>query len=382
MKTSKLKALFIFLFIFPTLSSFADKNHIFNKEIITTNSITKDVEFLASDALKGRGNFTPELQQAANYLAKRFHQLNIKPWPNNLTSSQQNTENLNNPLSTYFQTFKLSKQQEQKLRARNKSFNASLAKPKENTLKNTTLRNVIAYIPGKTKPEEIILFSAHYDHIGLKQTDFEKLNNSAQQDLIFNGADDNASGVAAVLQLAQYYKAYYQHKDNARTIMFIAFAGEELGGFGSQYFSKSLKPENIVAMINIEMIGKTSSFGEGKFWLTGFNYSNLGTLLNQYIAEKNEKNNQNNWQIYPDPYPKYNLFYRSDNATLARLGVPAHTISASQIDKDQHYHQVSDHATTLNIISMQKLIQNLSLAGTGLIDGKITPTRIHPKNLK
>lgn len=378
MRKTTIIPIFTFTLIFSTFTHSAIKTSTPIKKIpfeqlITQQSITNDLQFLASDELKGRGNFTPELQLAANYIAKRFHSLDIKAWPNNqfLLPKDNADDNIDSSLLKYFQTFEITTQQAKKLKKTNNIF------------ANNKLTNVVAYIPGKTKSEEIILFSAHYDHIGFKKIDTETLDNTAQQDIIFNGADDNASGVTAVLQLAQYYKEYYKNKNNARTIMFVAFAGEELGGFGSQYFSKSLVPDNIIAMINIEMIGKPSSFGIGKGWLTGFNYSNLGLLLNQHIERKNSNiNSKNNWKIYPDPYPKFNLFYRSDNATLARLGVPAHTISASQIDKDEHYHKVSDQIETLDITSMQKLIQNLALASTGLIDGKITPTRIPPEHLK
>ncbi|MCI2285299.1 M20/M25/M40 family metallo-hydrolase [Colwellia sp. MSW7] len=161
-----------------------------------------------------------------------------------------------------------------------------------------------------------MLFSAHYDHLGSKNT---------EGDNIFNGADDDASGTTAIINIAQYYA---KQANNARTLMFAAFSAEEIGGFGSQYFSKQLNPDAITAMINIEMIGKPSKFGTGALWMTGMERSNLGTQLNQALAKSGKK-------IHKDPYPKQKLFYRSDNATLAKLGVPAHSFSSSQLDKDQ-----------------------------------------------
>ncbi|MCP3673436.1 MAG: M28 family peptidase, partial [Gammaproteobacteria bacterium] len=81
-------------------------------------------------------------------------------------------------------------------------------------------------------------------------------------------------------------------------------------------------------------------------------------------------------KIYQDPYPEQKLFYRSDNATLARLGVPAHSFSTTQLDKDQHYHQVSDDISTIDFNSLYETINLLSIATQGLVLGKDTPARI------
>jgi len=157
--------------------------------------------------------------------------------------------------------------------------------------------------------------------------------------------------------------------------MFAAFSAEEIGGFGSRHFSTHVEPSKITAMINIEMIGKPAVFGEGSVWMTGMERSNLGEQLNQTLAPQN-------LTVYADPYPKQNLFYRSDNATLARLGVPAHSFSSTQLDKDQHYHQVSDDINSLNLPSMLKVIKMLAIATTPLVDGSITPSRIDPNKVK
>ena len=87
-------------------------------------------------------------------------------------------------------------------------------------------------------------------------------------------------------------------------------------------------------------------------------------------------------EIYADPYPKQRLFYRSDNATLARLGVPAHSFSSTQIDKDPHYHKVSDELKTLDLRSMQKVIETIADASAPLVSGKATPTRIDKSKVK
>jgi len=233
---------------------------------------------------------------------------------------------------------------------------------------NTSLTNVVGILPGKSKANDVVLYSAHYDHLGVMR-EFE--GQTTQTSQIFNGADDNASGVSAIINLANYFAKL---GNNERTLMFAAFSAEEIGGFGSRYFSNQIDANSITAMINIEMIGKPAVFGEGSVWMTGMERSNLGEQLNEVLAPKQ-------LIIYADPYPNQNLFYRSDNATLARLGVPAHSFSSTQLDKDQHYHQVSDDIDSLNLPSMLKVIKMLAIATTPLVEGTVTPTRIDANNV-
>jgi len=237
----------------------------------------------------------------------------------------------------------------------------------------TTLSNVVGVLPGKSKANEIVLYSAHYDHLGVKPNEDATQNTKTKQSSeIFNGADDDASGVSAIINLANHFA---KAGNNERTLMFAAFSAEEIGGFGSRHFSTNIDPQQITAMINIEMIGKPALFGEGTVWMTGMDRSNLGEQLNETLAPQN-------LQVYADPYPKQNLFYRSDNATLARLGVPAHSFSSTQLDKDQHYHQSTDDISSLNLPSMLKVIKMLATATTPLVDGSITPSRIDPNKVK
>jgi Zn-dependent M28 family amino/carboxypeptidase len=233
---------------------------------------------------------------------------------------------------------------------------------------NTSLSNVVGILPGKSNANDVVLYSAHYDHLGV-MPEFE--GKTTQTSQIFNGADDNASGVSAIITLANHFAKL---GNNERTLMFAAFSAEEIGGFGSRYFSNQIDANAITAMINIEMIGKPAVFGEGSVWMTGMERSNLGVQLNEVLAPKQ-------LTIYADPYPNQNLFYRSDNATLARLGVPAHSFSSTQLDKDQHYHQVSDDIDSLNLPSMLKVIKMLAIATTPLVEGTVTPMRIDANNV-
>ncbi len=231
-----------------------------------------------------------------------------------------------------------------------------------NSVEENSLANVGAKISGK-RANEVVVFSGHYDHLGIR---------GAEGDSIFNGANDDASGITAVLTLARYFKD--SGKKPERTILFVAFTAEEMGGFGSQYFSKQLNPDEIVAMFNIEMIGKPAVSGPNTAWITGFDKSDFGSLL-QKAVEGTE------YEFYADPYPAQNLFYRSDNATLARLGVPAHTISTTPIDVDPDYHKASDEVSTLDMAHMTNTIKAISAAAVRIISGVDTPTRVDPTGL-
>jgi len=230
------------------------------------------------------------------------------------------------------------------------------------TLKNSVVKkelfNVAAMIPGKSKGKELIVFSGHYDHLGIMKAD--------GQDSIANGADDDASGTTAMIALAKYYKKLNK---NERTLIFVAFTAEEIGGFGARYFSQQLNPDEVVAMFNIEMIGKDSKFGKNTAFITGYEKSDFGKIL-----QKNLEGTA--FTFHPDPYTDQNLFYRSDNATLAALGVPAHTISTDKIDIDKLYHTVKDEYSSLDTENILSTIKAIAKSATTIINGTDTPTRI------
>lgn len=423
-------------------------------ENISLKQVTNDVSYLASDELKGRDNYSPEIHLAADYIARRFKESGLKgkdglskdnflqkyqvtkitPQTLNLTINGLNIPNENLAVASTLINFSWKNttpveqmdfeihnvQQDDDMRAIISKLNhqggehlvllnpthktlferyrhyfqqGSVRLVHEDTSKNSggvivialssftseqiesvhisgisrvsesELINVVAVLPGTNKAEEIVLYSAHYDHLGVKD---DKGND------IYNGADDNASGTTAIINLAQYFA---KQGNNERTLMFAAFSAEEIGGFGSSYFSKQLDPQAITAMINIEMIGKPSKFGTGTLWMTGMERSTLGEQLNTALAKSGKK-------IYKDPYPEQGLFYRSDNATLARLGVPAHSFSSTQLDKDEHYHETSDDLSSLSLTSLHQIIKMLATATQPLVDGHITPSRIDKKLVK
>ena len=233
-----------------------------------------------------------------------------------------------------------------------------------NRIEELSLFNVAGMLPGKSKEKELVLISAHYDHLGITK--------SVEGDSISNGADDDASGTTAVISLAKYYKKL---NNNERTLIFVAFTAEEVGGFGARHFSSGLNPDDVVAMFNIEMIGKESKFGKNAAFITGYERSDFGEILQKNLLGTDFK-------FHPDPYPTQNLFYRSDNATLAALGVPAHTISTDQIDTDKFYHTVNDEFETLDVRNIWLTIRAIALSARSIVAGTDTPKRIPKINVK
>ena len=291
---------------------------------IDSSFVRQHMYALSSDDMQGRKSGTEGIEKAAKYIESEFFKIGLKPFKG---------------LKSYRQNFRSS---------------------------GMNLCNIIGVLKGTSKKykEEWVVVSAHYDHLGILKP--------VAGDSIANGADDNASGVAAVLALADYFKKRKKHR---RTIVFVAFTGEEMGLLGSTYFGEQLDVHNCVAGINIEMIGKTSIFGEKSAFLTGYHRSNLGEII-----QKNLK--RTSYTLHPDPYEKFNLFYRSDNASLAKLGVPAHTFSTCPIDTDSYYHTVDDELQTLNIQTITNTIAAIAIGTESIIQAKDTPTRIALKKIE
>jgi hypothetical protein len=231
-------------------------------------------------------------------------------------------------------------------------------------VKEQKLANVVGILPGKTRKDEFVIFSAHYDHLGVGRP--------VNGDSIFNGANDDAAGTTAVILLAKYFAAL---KSNERTLVFVAFTGEEVGGLGSHYFSQKFAPDKVAAMFNIEMIGTESKWGKNSAYITGFEKTDMGSLLQKNLEGTG-------FSFYPDPYPSQQLFIRSDNATLAKLGVPAHTISTAKMDAEPNYHKVSDEVKALDMENMAMIIKSIALSSKKIVGGKETPSRVKIEELR
>jgi hypothetical protein len=130
-----------------------------------------------------------------------------------------------------------------------------------------------------------------------------------------------------------------------------------------------------MAMFNIEMIGTESKWGKNSAYITGYEKTDMGKIL-----EKNLTGTP--FTFYPDPYTSEQLFYRSDNATLARQGVPAHSISTSKMDAEPNYHKVSDEIKTLDMENMAMIIKAIAKSSGSIVSGKDSPTRVNTADLR
>jgi hypothetical protein len=284
------------------------------------NHIRAELGFLASDVLQGRGSGTRDELIAATYLASEMQQLGLKPGGDKGGFIQD--------VSGDFE-----------FRSGTKPWNT---------------RNVIAILPGldpKLK-DQVILLTAHMDHLGIG----EPVNG----DNIYNGADDDASGCVAVLELA---RALVRARTHRRTVLFVFFGSEETGGQGDEYFLQHPPAplKNIVANLEFEMIGRADpAIKPDELWLTGYNRSNLGPELARHGA-----------RLVPDPHPQEHFFQRSDNFALAKEGVIAHTVSSFGLHKD--YHQPSDDLAHIDFSHMQLAIESMFRPVEWLVNSAFTP---------
>jgi Zn-dependent M28 family amino/carboxypeptidase len=130
-----------------------------------------------------------------------------------------------------------------------------------------------------------------------------------------------------------------------------------------------------MAMFNIEMIGTESKWGTNSAYITGYERTDMGKILEKNIGGSK-------FSFYPDPYPEQQLFYRSDNASLAKQGVPAHTISTSKMDSEKYYHKLGDEIGTLDMNNMARIIQSIALSSRSIVSGADTPSRVDVSQLK
>jgi len=215
--------------------------------------------------------------------------------------------------------------------------------------------NAIGKITGsdpKLSPE-VILLSSHLDHLGVRA-------NAPTEDKIYNGADDDASGTVAVLEMARVLSSGKKPK---RTVYFVCFGSEESGGFGANYFVNNLPfpKEKLVANLEFEMIGRPDAkVKPDELWLTGYERSNLGPEL----AKRGAK-------LVQDPHPEQNFFQRSDNITLARQGIVAHTVSSFGLHKD--YHQASDELKMVDFVHMTHAINSMVGPVKWLVNSSFKP---------
>jgi Zn-dependent M28 family amino/carboxypeptidase len=419
----------VLFFVAANLIACAQKE----EEAINTKEVQRIESVLASDDMRGRRSGTPDIDRAADFIADEFKKAGLQPYQgtsflqpfwmqrpkmtslkyeaNGVDADTKNVivitsepdlkvneksgyriENITGGENLFQRAQSIVSAQKNTIAYVDKSLGQNFSRlmflkrqmfkspantifvlgeqPKQFTIKaehnfdESKYSNVVGIIPGKSRKNEYVIFSGHYDHLGIAR---EPVNG----DSIYNGANDDAAGTTAVIMLANYFKRL---GNNERTLVFVAFTAEEVGGYGSQYFSRQFDPSQVVAMFNIEMIGTDSKWGNNSAYITGYEKSNMGEILQNNLKGSG-------FTFYPDPYPEQSLFYRSDNATLAKLGVPAHTISTSKMDNEPNYHKVSDEISTLDLDNMAQIIKAIALSSKTIISGADTPTRVKPESL-
>jgi hypothetical protein len=224
--------------------------------------------------------------------------------------------------------------------------------------------NVVGRLAGVGRPErpeladEVVVISAHYDHLGTRPP--PGADDPRPDDLIFNGADDDASGVAFLLELAE---ALAFGPPPARTVVFLAATGEERGLLGTNfYLDHPASPlDQTVLNLNFEMVGRPDpALGPGRLWLTGFERTNLGPSL---VAA--------GLDVSPDPHPEQDFFSRSDNFAFVLRGVLGQSLSSFGLHDD--YHRVSDEIGTLDLGHMEAALRSAYAAARRVVDGDLDP---------
>ena len=276
-------------------------NAAFAQEVnISEEEVSETLEYLSSEELAGRNTGTEGIEKAAVFIEEVFEKNDIKPF-----------------FETYRDSFEI---------------------------KDRIGYNIVGFKEG-TDPQlkdEFVIIGAHYDHIGEGKP--------VGDDSLANGANDNASGTTAVLELAKYFA----NVDTKRSILFTLYSAEEMGLVGSAHLAQRLKAENLdpYVMFNIEMIGVPMTDKDYLAYVTGYDLSNLAEKFNEYTGEK--------VLGFLPQAKEYNLFNRSDNAPFyEQFQIPAQTISTFDFTNYEYYHHVDDEFQHMDVAHMANLIEKI-----------------------
>jgi hypothetical protein len=290
---------------------------------------------LAHDSMEGRFTGSPGMWRAARYIAAELRAAGVRPAGDD----------------GFYQRMPLTVGRDQ----RGQRFARLLPTWADAAALQPDVRgvgvNVVGIIPGSDPAlrEEAVLIDAHYDHLAM--------GSAGAGDTIHNGADDDASGVVAVLQIA---RAMAAGPPPRRTVVFLLTTGEEVGLAGTEwYIAHPVVPlERTSSNLEVEMIGRPDSLagGAGRAWLTGYERSTMGDILAAAGLP-----------IVADPRPAQNFFERSDNIAFARRGIPAHTVSSFNLHDD--YHTVDDEVERIDFPHMTGVIRAALSAARLLADG-------------
>ncbi|MGB7785690.1 MAG: M28 family peptidase [Salinimicrobium sp.] len=271
-----------------------------NENVISNEDVAQTVKYLSSNELQGRLTGSEGIEKAAVYIENVFENEGIKPF-----------------FDTYRNSFEVN---------------------------GVTGYNIVGLKEG-TDPElkdQFIIIGAHYDHIGT--------GNPVGDDDLANGANDNASGTTAVLELAKYFSGI----ETKRSILFTLYSAEEMGLVGSTNLASKFKSEGLqpYVMFNIEMIGVPMVGKDYLAYVTGFDKSNLAEIFNDY----------SDYPVlgYLPEAAEFKLFQRSDNYPFfEQLNIPAQTVSSFDFSNYDYYHHVKDEFAELDVEFMDTFIEAL-----------------------
>ncbi len=301
-----------------TLSAFAfsaEADEPVLKGVCSINRQTAEahIRFLASDALQGREAGTRNGQIAALYIASHLQSLGIAPFG-----------------ESYLHPFVAAHAERQKRGARWEVHPDSISRLETGVHQKLHLNNVLGMIPGR-KSDEYVIVGAHYDHLGMDPL--------LEGDPIYNGADDNASGVSAVLQIARAFVQSGQQPE--RTVIVAFWDGEEKGLLGSRAFVQSFAAiDRVKGYLNFDMIGRNHDESQPQQFV--YFYTEAHPAFGDWLREAIS---QHNLQLSPDYHPWDNPIGGSDNSSFAQEGIP---IIWYHTDGHPDYHQPSDHADRIN----------------------------------
>jgi aminopeptidase-like protein len=296
-----------------TVDLSVNSTNIENDYIVSSKDVHEELSYLASDDLQGRATGSEGIEKAAVYIENIFRENGITP---------------------YFETYR-------------DNFE----------VKNKQGFNIVGLLEGKDEilKKEFIVIGAHYDHIGLHK--------EVDGDSIANGANDNAAGTVAVIELAKQFAKL----DTKRSVLFVLFSGEEMGLQGSKHLAKKMHDSklDIYVMFNIEMIGVPMKTTDYRAYITGYEMSNLAEKFNEY-------SNETILGFLPKA-KEYQLFKRSDNYPFYKeYKIPAQTISTFDFTNYNFYHHVDDEVEKMDPEFMAELIGDLM---PGLIKMSNTPEK-------
>ena len=317
------------LLVIP-LFSFSQEN-IKYSNTININDLYDHIEILSSDSLEGRETGKPGQKMAAHYIANHFKNIGIPAFKRN----------------TYFQKFKVKSQ-----RHVCKCDDCDLTFFKRIFKSNQTIRgeNVLGYIEGTDLKDELIIITAHYDHLGKHDS------------LIFNGADDDASGVAGAMEIAEAFMiAKKEGYGPRRSILIMPVSGEEKGLLGSEYYTDNpIYPlENTIANLNIDMIGRLDDWHDNGNYVYLIGSDRLSLELHNLNEEINAKyigldlDYRFNDEEDPNRY-----YYRSDHYNFAKNNIPV-IFYFNGIHED--YHRPSDTIEKLDFNKIETITKLIFL---------------------